>query len=125
MRAQIIPDTGNQAFSMRLGFLTMREFWRTTTGSQQLSKINESDSQDRKTRSVNLVILFLPSPSVSKSLKKQVASVIESANNARAYDAQRTLSWVHLASRYPVRVRVKGHDLFRVGESAVVIIRGR
>jgi multidrug resistance efflux pump len=81
----------------------------------------------RKTRSVNLVILFLPGPSVSKSLKKQVASVIESANNARAYDAQRTLSWVHLASRYPVRVRVKGPpaDLFRVGESAVVIIRGR
>jgi membrane fusion protein, multidrug efflux system len=42
-------------------------------------------------------------------------------------DAQRTLSWVHLASRYPVRVRVKDPpaDLFRVGESAVVIIRGR
>jgi multidrug efflux system membrane fusion protein len=42
-------------------------------------------------------------------------------------DAQRTLNWVHLASRYPVRVRVKDPppDLFRVGESAVVIIRGR
>src|ERR1700688_957818 len=42
-------------------------------------------------------------------------------------DAQRTLSWVHLASRYPVRVRVKDPppDLFRIGESAVVIIRGR
>jgi multidrug efflux system membrane fusion protein len=42
-------------------------------------------------------------------------------------DAQRTLSWVHLASRYPVRVRVKDppSDLFRIGESAVVIIRGR
>ena len=42
-------------------------------------------------------------------------------------DAQRTLNWVHLASRYPVRVRVKNPspDLFRIGESAVVIIRGR
>jgi multidrug efflux system membrane fusion protein len=42
-------------------------------------------------------------------------------------DVQRTLNWVHLASRYPVRVRVKEPppDLFRVGESAVVIIRGR
>ena len=41
-------------------------------------------------------------------------------------DAQRTLNWVHLASRYPVRVRVKDPppDLFRIGESAVVIIRG-
>ena len=41
-------------------------------------------------------------------------------------DAQRTLSWVRLASRYPVRVRVKDPppELFRIGESAVVIIRG-
>ena len=42
-------------------------------------------------------------------------------------DVQRTLNWVHLASRYPVRVRVKDPppELFRVSESAVVIIRGR
>jgi multidrug efflux system membrane fusion protein len=42
-------------------------------------------------------------------------------------DVQRTLNWVHLASRYPVRVRVEDPtpELFRVGESAVVTIRGR
>ena len=42
-------------------------------------------------------------------------------------DIQRTLNWVHLASRYPVRVRVENPppDLFRVSESAVVMIRGR
>jgi multidrug efflux system membrane fusion protein len=41
-------------------------------------------------------------------------------------DVQRTLNWVHLASRYPVRVRVENppSDLFRVSESAVVVIRG-
>jgi membrane fusion protein, multidrug efflux system len=41
-------------------------------------------------------------------------------------DVQRTLNWVHLASRYPVRVRVDNPpvDLFRVGESAVITIRG-
>ena len=41
-------------------------------------------------------------------------------------DVQRTLNWVHLASRYPVRVRVDNPtpDLFRVGASAVVTIRG-
>lgn len=41
-------------------------------------------------------------------------------------DVQRTLNWVHLASRYPVRVRVEHPlpDLFRLGESAVVTIRG-
>jgi len=40
-------------------------------------------------------------------------------------DVQRTLNWVHLASRYPVRVRVQdpSPELFRVGESAVVTIR--
>ena len=42
-------------------------------------------------------------------------------------DVQRTLNWVHLASRYPVRVRVENPppELFRVSESAVVVIRGR
>ena len=40
---------------------------------------------------------------------------------------QRTLNWVHLASRFPVRVRVENPPpkLFRVSESAVVVIRGR
>jgi membrane fusion protein, multidrug efflux system len=41
-------------------------------------------------------------------------------------EVQRTLSWVHLASRYPVRVRVLNPtpDLFRLGGSAVITIRG-
>ena len=42
-------------------------------------------------------------------------------------DMQRTLNWVHLASRYPVRMPVENPtgDLFRVGDTAVVTIRGR
>jgi len=42
-------------------------------------------------------------------------------------DVQRTLNWVHLATRYPVRVRVDNPapELFRIGESAVVKIGGR
>jgi multidrug efflux system membrane fusion protein len=42
-------------------------------------------------------------------------------------NVQRTLNWVHLASRYPVRVRVENPppDLFRISESAIVAIRGR
>jgi len=41
-------------------------------------------------------------------------------------DVQRTLNWVHLAARYPVRVRVENPraELFRIGGSAVVTIRG-
>ena len=42
-------------------------------------------------------------------------------------DVQRTLNWVHLASRYPVRVRIENPslDLLRISESASVIIRRR
>jgi len=41
-------------------------------------------------------------------------------------DVQRTLSWVRLASRYPVRIRIQSppSDSLRLGESAVVVIRG-
>lgn len=41
-------------------------------------------------------------------------------------DAQRTLNWVHLASRYPVRIRITDpvSELMRIGANAVVIIRG-
>ncbi|HUA99270.1 MAG TPA: efflux RND transporter periplasmic adaptor subunit [Terracidiphilus sp.] len=40
-------------------------------------------------------------------------------------DVQRTLNWVHLAARYPVRVRILNPpgDLFRIGETTVVTIR--
>src|SRR6516162_518013 len=41
-------------------------------------------------------------------------------------DVQRTLNWVHLASRFPVRIRLLDFDqgLFRLGESAVVVVHG-
>ena len=41
-------------------------------------------------------------------------------------DVERTLNWVHLASRYPVRVRVidQASDTLRLGETALVVIRG-
>src|SRR5580692_6418251 len=41
-------------------------------------------------------------------------------------DVQRSLNWVHLATRYPVRVRIVAPETepFRLSESAVVVIRG-
>jgi multidrug efflux system membrane fusion protein len=40
-------------------------------------------------------------------------------------DIQRTLNWVHLSTRFPVRVRVQDPDpaLFRIGATAVTIVR--
>jgi multidrug efflux system membrane fusion protein len=41
-------------------------------------------------------------------------------------DVQRSLNWVHLATRFPVRVRVTSPTLapFRIGASASVVVRG-
>jgi membrane fusion protein, multidrug efflux system len=41
-------------------------------------------------------------------------------------DVQRSLNWVHLATRFPVRVRILAPETepFRLSESAVVVIRG-
>ena len=40
-------------------------------------------------------------------------------------DIQRTLNWVHLSARFPVRVRVQDPDpaLFRIGATAVTVVR--
>jgi multidrug efflux system membrane fusion protein len=42
-------------------------------------------------------------------------------------DVQRSLNWVHLATRFPVRVRIDNPlgDYFRVGASAMVVVRGQ
>jgi multidrug efflux system membrane fusion protein len=41
-------------------------------------------------------------------------------------DVQRSLNWVHLATRFPVRVRIQApeSESFRLSESAAVVIRG-
>jgi membrane fusion protein, multidrug efflux system len=54
------------------------------------------------------------------------ADLIGQLSPANLPDVQRTLNWVHLASRFPVRVRIEAppSEVFRLSESAVVIIRG-
>jgi multidrug efflux system membrane fusion protein len=40
-------------------------------------------------------------------------------------DVERTLNWVHLSSRFPVRIRMLNPDpeLFRIGATAVTVVR--
>ena len=40
-------------------------------------------------------------------------------------DIQRTLNWVHLSARFPVRVHIQDPDptLFRIGATAVTVVR--
>jgi multidrug efflux system membrane fusion protein len=42
-------------------------------------------------------------------------------------DVQRSLNWIHLATRFPVRIRVNSPSPgdFRIGASAMVVMRGR
>jgi membrane fusion protein, multidrug efflux system len=54
------------------------------------------------------------------------ADVVGKLTQGPLPDVQRTLNWVHLASRFPVRVRIepRPNETFRLSESAVVVIRG-
>jgi membrane fusion protein, multidrug efflux system len=53
-------------------------------------------------------------------------SLVGSFTTSGLPDVQRSLNWVHLATRFPVRVRIIAPETepFRVSESAVVVIRG-
>ena len=55
------------------------------------------------------------------------SSVLGSLTQEGLPDAQRTLNWVHLASRYPVRIVIKSPQAgrLRIGETAAVIVHGR
>jgi multidrug efflux system membrane fusion protein len=54
------------------------------------------------------------------------STLVGSFTNSGLPDVQRSLNWVHLATRYPVRVRINAPETepFRLSESAVVVIRG-
>ena len=54
------------------------------------------------------------------------ATLIGSFSSTGLPDVQRSLNWVHLATRFPVRIRINAAETepFRLSESAVVVIRG-
>jgi multidrug efflux system membrane fusion protein len=54
------------------------------------------------------------------------ATLVGTFESSGLPDTQRSLNWVHLATRFPVRVRINAPESepFRLSESAVVIIRG-
>ena len=62
----------------------------------------------------DIVFGITPEPDVLRRLESELP------------DVQRTLNWMHLASRYSVCVRLSNPPagLFRIGESMVVAIRG-
>jgi membrane fusion protein, multidrug efflux system len=53
-------------------------------------------------------------------------TLVGSFSSSGLPDVQRSLNWVHLATRFPVRVRINAPETepFRLSESAVVVIRG-
>ncbi len=53
-------------------------------------------------------------------------SVAGTISSSGLPSVQRSLSWVHLAARYPVRVRIEAPppDLLRIGQTAVAVVHG-
>jgi membrane fusion protein, multidrug efflux system len=54
------------------------------------------------------------------------ATLVGTFSSTGLPDVQRSLNWVHLATRFPVRVRIQAPETesFRLSESAIVVIRG-
>jgi membrane fusion protein, multidrug efflux system len=54
------------------------------------------------------------------------ATLVGTFGSSGLPDVQRSLNWVHLATRFPVRIRIQAPEAeaFRLSESATVVIRG-
>jgi len=93
-----------------------------------VSNYRESELKSiRPGRHVDVFVMSLPSKrfdGVVESLGFGVAPDDTRLNNGLP-DIEHTLNWVHIAARFPVRIRVQNPDpaLFRIGETATTIVR--
>lgn len=111
--------TGNQVFTM----IDARRWWVIANFREtQLRHVAPGSSADvflmsRETRPLHGVVESIgygvtPDPSVAGTITPGLPAV------------DRTLSWVHLAARYPVRIRIESPpaSLLRIGQTAVAVI---
>ena len=59
------------------------------------------------------------------SVSSRIHTLVGTFGGTGLPDVQRSLNWVHLATRFPVRVRILAAETepFRLSESAVVVMR--
>ena len=93
-----------------------------------VSNYRESELKSiRPGKHVDVYVMSLPSrrfDGIVESLGFGVAPDDTRLNNGLP-DIEHTLNWVHIAARFPVRIRVQNPDpaLFRIGETATTIVR--
>ena len=93
-----------------------------------VSNYRESELKSiRPGKHVDVYVMSQPSrrfDGVVESLGFGVAPDDTRLNNGLP-DIEHTLNWVHIAARFPVRIRVQNPDsaLFRIGETATTIVR--
>ncbi len=93
-----------------------------------VSNYRESDLQSiRPGKHVDVYVMSQPSKrfdGIVESLGFGVAPDDTRLSNGLP-DIEHTLNWVHIAARFPVRIRVRNPDpvLFRIGETATTIVR--
>ncbi len=128
-------------FDARVTNLTISEGAYARIGQQIFTLIdtrtwwvigNYRETQLRNIRAGMPTDIYLPSHP-NKPLRGTVESIgygvtpdpdIIGKFDTQLPDLQRTLNWVHLASRFPVRIRINSpqSDAFRMGETAVAIV---
>jgi multidrug efflux system membrane fusion protein len=93
-----------------------------------VSNYRESELKEiRPGKHVDVYVMSQPSrrfDGIVESLGFGVAPDDTRLNNGLP-DIEHTLNWVHIAARFPVRIRVQNPDtaLFRIGETATTIVR--
>jgi membrane fusion protein, multidrug efflux system len=112
--------TGQQIFTL----IDVRNWW--VIGNYRESQLNHI----RPGMPADVYVFSKPTARLQGKVDSLGFGVIPEGTSGSAPgslpNVERTLNWVHLATRFPVRVRVESNapDLLRIGESASVTVRG-
>ena len=111
---------GQQIFTL----IDVRTWW--VIGNYRESQLNHI----RPGMPADVYVMSKPTARIEGRVDSVGFGVVPEGSTANSTGAlpniERTLNWVHLASRFPVRVRVESNvpDLLRIGESATITVRG-
>ncbi len=113
--------TGQQIFTL----IDVRTWW--VIGNYRESQLNHI----RPGMPADLYVMSKPTAKIKGKVDSVGFGVVPEGivtplNNGSLPNIERTLNWVQLATRFPVRVKVESSvpDLLRIGESATITVRG-
>jgi membrane fusion protein, multidrug efflux system len=112
--------TGQQIFTL----IDVRNWW--VIGNYRESQLNHI----RPGMPADVYVMSKPTTQIKGKVDSVGFGVVPEGTNGGAPGGlpsiERSLNWVHLATRFPVRVRVESNvpELLRIGESASITVRG-